>query len=66
MDITLLDPKIVKNYQIQNSISYSDSKNVGGMLQFNRKLNNSGRNITIQLNGNWSEGDSKSDRKSVV
>ena len=66
MDITLLDPKIVKNYQIQNSISYSDSKNVGGMLQFNRKLNNSGRNITIQLNGNWSEGDSKSLTNNIV
>ena len=58
--ITLLDSAMIKNYQIQNSISYSDSKNVGGMLQFNRKLNNNGRNITIQLNGDYSKGDSKS------
>ena len=51
---------LVNNYQVENSISYSDNKNVGGMLQLNRKLNNSGRNITLQLNGNWSEGMSKS------
>ena len=51
---------ILKNYNIQDGISYSDSKNVGGMLQFNRRLNNSGRNITVQLNGNWSEGTSQS------
>ena len=51
---------IVNNYQMENSISYSDNKSVGGMLQLNRKLNNSGRNITLQLNGNWSEGMSKS------
>ena len=52
--------KTIKNYQRQNSISYSDSKNVGGMLQLNRKLNSYGRNITLVLNGNYSNGDSKS------
>ena len=52
--------KTIKNYQRQNSISYSDTKNVGGMLQLNRKLNNSGRNITLVLNGSYSKGDSKS------
>ena len=46
---------IVKNFNVQDGISYSDSKNVGGMLQYNRRLNNSGRNITVQLNGNWSK-----------
>ena len=57
---TLIGRGIVKNFNVQDGISYSDSKNVGGMLQFNRRLNNSGRNITVQLNGNWSEGTSKS------
>lgn len=57
---SLLSLDMIRNYQIQNGISYSDSKNVGGMLQYNRKLNNYGRNITLQLNGNWSEGMSKS------
>ena len=57
---TLIDKNIVKNFNVQDGISYSDSKNVGGMLQYNRRLNNSGRNITVQLNGNWSEGTSQS------
>ena len=64
--IGLIDKNIIKNYQLQNSISYSDSRNVGGMLQFNRKLNNSGRNITVQLNGNYSKGDSKSLANNIV
>ena len=64
--IMAVDPMYVKNYQIQNGISYSDSKNVGGMLQFNRKLNNYGRNITVQLNGNWSEGMSKSLTNNII
>ena len=51
---------IVQNYSLQDGISYSDSKNLRGMLQFNRRLNNTGRNITLQLNANWSEGTSKS------
>ena len=58
--VKLIGKDAVKNLNIQDGISYSDSKNVGGMLQFNRRLNNSGRNITVQLNGNWSEGTSKS------
>ena len=64
--IGLIDKNLIKNYQISNSISYSDSKSVGGMLQYNRKLNNSGRNITVQLNGNWSTGDSKSLTNNIV
>jgi hypothetical protein len=51
---------IVKNFNVQDGVNYSDSKNLNGMLQFNRRLNNNGRNLTIQLNGNWSEGTSKS------
>ena len=51
---------ILKNYNLTDGISYSDSKSARGMLQFNRRLNNSGRNITLRLNANWSEGTSKS------
>ena len=51
---------IVKNYSSQNGISYSDNSSLNGMLQFNRKLNNTGRNITLQLNGSWGTGTSKS------
>ena len=57
---------IVKNNRVQNNVSYSDSKNVGGMLQFNRKLNSKGRNITLQLNGNWSKGGSQSINDAIV
>ena len=51
---------IVKNYSVSDGVNYSDSKNLRGMLQFNRRLSNNGRNITIQLNANWGEGTSKS------
>ena len=57
---------IVKNNRVQNNVSYSDSKNLGGMLQFNRKLNSKGRNITLQLNGNWSDGGSQSINDAIV
>ena len=42
-----------------NSISYSDSKNFGAMLQLNRKLNSKGRNVTLRGDFNYSDGDSK-------
>ena len=51
---------IVKNTNRDNSISYSDSKTVGGMLQLNRKLSTNGRNVTLRLRGNYSEGVSRS------
>ena len=57
---------IVKNNRVQNNVSYSDSKNLGGMLQFNRKLNAKGRNITLQLNGNWGDGGSQSINDALV
>ena len=62
----LIDLGIVKNNRVQNNVSYSDSKNLGGMLQFNRKLSSTGRNITLQLNGNWSNGGSQSINDAVV
>ena len=60
------DSNLIKNYQRQNSISYSDTKNVGGMLQINRKLNSYGRNLTLVLNANYSKGDSKSLSNNIV
>ena len=56
----------LKNNRTQNSVSYSDSKNVSGMLQFNRRLSNTGRNITVQLNAGWSDGTSKSASNSLI
>lgn len=63
---TLIEKGIVKNDRTQESVSYSDSKNLNGMLQINRRLNNSGRNITVQLNAGWSDGDSKSISNSLI
>ena len=57
---------ILKNDRIQRSVSYSDSKNLNGMLQLNRKLNSMGRNITVQLNAGWSDGISKSASNSLL
>jgi len=51
---------IVRNRNISNSLTYSDNKSVGGWGQYNRKLNNYGRNITLRLGANYSEGLSKS------
>ena len=57
---------IAQNYSVQSGTTYSDSKNLRGMLQFNRRLSNNGRNITLQLNANWSDGTSKSITNNVV
>ena len=62
----LIDMGIVKNDRTQEGVSYSDSKNLNGMLQFNRRLNNSGRNLTLQLNAGWSDGDSRSISNSLI
>jgi hypothetical protein len=51
---------IVKNIDQANSLTYSDSKTVGGTLQLNRRLSNNGRNVTLRLGGNYTEGMSKS------
>ena len=51
---------IVNNTNRENSLSYSDSKTVGGVLQINRRLNSNGRNITLRLGANYSEGNSQS------
>ena len=38
------------NSRENSSLSYSNSKDVSGVLQVNRKLNSMGRNITLRLN----------------
>lgn len=48
------------NTRSSQSISYSRDKALGGELQFNRRLNSHGRNITLRLTGNYSDTDSKS------
>ena len=57
---------IVKNSNMSSNLSYSDSKSVGGWGQLNRKLNTSGRNITLRVGANYSEGMSKSFSNDLV
>ena len=48
------------NKQLSQGISYSESNNVRGMLQINRKLGNKGRNITFRVDAKYTDKDSKS------
>lgn len=50
---------IVVNTNDNRSQSYSTNTNLGGELQFNRKFNNEGRNLTLRINGGYSEGKNK-------
>ena len=53
------DGKVV-NTSSNNSISYSNTKTFGGMLQINRKLGNKGRNVTLRGDFSYTDGTSKS------
>ncbi len=48
------------NSQETSGLSYSDNNNMRGMLQYNRKLGNKGRNITLRADVNYTDKDSKS------
>ena len=61
-----LDSTLVVNYRTNNGLTYSDSKRFGGSLQLNRKLGGGGRNITLRLSANYSEGDSRSMSNNLV
>lgn len=51
---------LLVNSRDNASLSYSDNTRFGGELQMTRKLNSLGRNISLRLAGNYSDGDSKS------
>ena len=50
---------IVVNTNDSRSQTYSENNNFNGMLQFNKRLNDSGRNVTLRINGGVSNGESK-------
>ena len=50
----------VVNRQKSVSLSNSKSNNIRGMLQLNRKLNNKGRNVTLRMDAQYTDKDSKS------
>ena len=55
--VKMAEDSIIVNSSLDKGISYSNSKRFGGSLQFNRKLNSLGRNITFRVEGNYSKGD---------
>ena len=50
---------IAVNGSANKSLTYGENKRLGGTLQINRLLNGRGRNITIQLTGNYSDNENK-------
>ena len=56
----LAEEGIIVNWQRNQGINYSDSKRVGGMLQYNRKFGSKGRNLTLRADASYSEGAQKS------
>ena len=61
-----IDSALIVNSRLNGSLSYSDSKRLGGNLQLNRKLGGGGRNLTLRLNANYSDGDSRSMSENTV
>ena len=57
---TLAKDSLMVNTRSNSNIGYSDSRQVGGMLQINRKLNSMGRNVTLRADASYSTGHSKS------
>ena len=51
---------IIVNQNANNSLSYSENTSGSVMLQLNRRLNNNGRNVTLQGNANFGDNESKS------
>lgn len=48
------------NLQSSSSISYSESENVKGMLQYNRRLSAMGRNVTVRTDASYGKTDANS------
>ncbi len=53
-----LSPYMV-NHSVDASLSYGESKNAWAMLQFYRRLNPRGRNITIRVEGNIGDSENR-------
>jgi len=52
-------PSITVNHNKQASLNYSRNRNAWGMLQFYRKLNQRGRNITLRVEGSIGDNNSQ-------
>ena len=56
----LYQDSLMVNSRINKRLSYSSSKRVGAELQFNRKLNSKGRNVTVRGSVNYTDSKSNS------
>ncbi len=56
----LAEDSIMVNSSNSINLSYGKTTSTNGMLQFNRKLNNKGRNFTLRVDGNYSDRDNTS------
>lgn len=54
------------NANTRQNFNDNDSRNVNGWLQINRRLLKAGRNITLDLGGNYSESDGTSNSRSLI
>lgn len=66
IDILKKQDSVLINRRTNSSLSYSENKNFGGMLQFNRRFGNKGRNLTLRADANYSEGESRSSSSNDV
>jgi len=60
LDWLVANDTITTNSNRDKDLSYSDSKSIGGTLQWNHKLSPTGRNVTLRIKANYGEGMSRS------
>ena len=51
---------LMVNTQNSTKVTYGDATKLGGMVQVNRKLGKKGRNVTLRVDGDYDDEDSKS------
>ncbi len=56
----LASDSVIVNSNVSNSITYSRTNTLGGVLQVNRRLNSRGRNVTLRGNVSYTDGKSNS------
>lgn len=55
----LADRDLMVNTRKNRAISYGNNKSLGAMLQYNRKLGNKGRNLTLRADVKYKDADNK-------
>ena len=56
---SLAADQMMVNYRSNSNLTYGSDKRLNGTLQFNRKLSNEGRNVTLRGEGGYSDSESK-------